>query len=291
MIPQVQFLKQPKSFWAQVKLISMTLGYSRNDNIKEYSIEEILECLRNHALSVNHLVTSTGKITREGRLLLSYFKFRSNALNTIARPNFMNREEAKKVFDKLYKRYKPKVLIPLNKQKGEKKHPAYLTGIVNILTEITLGNLNFDPDPRKLIVVTKNQKALHTLSRRVDGTYPSTTNPISLWEIKEYYGTTTFGSRVADAVYETMLDGYELEELRINEGLDIKHYLIVDDRFTWWECGKSYLCRLIDMLHGGYLDEVIFGKEVLSRWPDVVRSWPKITTKSTTVGREHFLQS
>ena len=34
------------------------------------------------------------------------------------------------------------------------------------------------------------------------------------WEIKEYYGTTTLGSRVADGVYETMLDGLELRELQ-----------------------------------------------------------------------------
>jgi len=29
-----------------------------------------------------------------------------------------------------------------------------------------------------------------------------------------YYYTTTFGSRVEDGVYETLLDGMELEELR-----------------------------------------------------------------------------
>ena len=291
MIPSPKYLKQPKSFWAQVKLVSMTLGYSKNDSIKEYTLEEITECLKKHSLSVEHLMDSANKPTTEGKILINYFKFRSTVLNRLAKPNFMKREQAKVEFDKLYKKYKPKVLIPLNKQKGEKRHPSYLTGIINILTEATLGNLNFDADPRKLIVATKNQKALHTLSRRVDGTYPSTTNPTALWEIKEYYGTTTFGSRVADAVYETMLDGYELNELRLKEEIDIKHYLIVDDRFTWWECGKSYLCRLIDMLHEGYLDEVIFGKEVLVRWPQIVKSWPKVSTKLTTVDREHLLRS
>jgi hypothetical protein len=39
---------------------------------------------------------------------------------------------------------------------------------------------------------------------------PGTVNPIAIWEIKEYYYTTTFGSRVADGVYETLLDGMEL---------------------------------------------------------------------------------
>lgn len=291
MVPASEYLRQPKSFWAQVKLISMTLGYSKSDSIKEYTIEEIITCLKKHSLSVKNIVGLDNKITKEGKLLLNYFRFRSKMLNTVAKQNFMNREEAKVEFERLYTRYKPQVSIPFNKQKKEKKHPAYLTGIVNILTEASLGNLNFDPDPRKFIVITKNQRALHTLSRRVDGTYPSTTNPYALWEIKEYYGTTTFGSRVADAVYETMLDGYELNELHLKEKIDIKHYLIVDDRFTWWECGKSYLCRLIDMLHEGYLDEIIFGKEIIVRWPKIVKSWPKISTKSTTTDREHLLQS
>lgn len=275
MLPNKKFLDQPKSFWAQVTLISMTLGYSKDDGIKAYSIEEIAYCLKKHSLTTEHLIDSTDKISEEGKLLVDYFNYRSIVLCSVAKPNLMKRETAKVEFDKLYKKHKPKVSIPLNKQKGAKKHPAYLTGMINMLTEATLGGLNFDPDPRKLIVVTKNQKALYALSRRVDGAYPSTDNPIALWEIKEYYGTTTFGSRVADGVYETMLDGYELNELRQSEGIDIKHYLIIDDYFTWWECGKSYLCRMIDMIHQGYLDEVIFGKEIISRWPEVVKSWPK----------------
>jgi hypothetical protein len=109
----------------------------------------------------------------------------------------------------------------------------------------------------------------------MDGAYPSIENPMAVWEVKEYYGTTTFGSRVADGVYETMLDGFELLELREHEKIAIQHYLFVDDRFTWWIKGKSYLCRIIDMLHMGLVDEVLFGKEVLQRWPEIVASWKK----------------
>ena len=93
-----------------------------------------------------------------------------------------------------------------------------------------------------------------------------------MWEIKEYYGTTTFGSRVADGVYETMLDGEELKELEEKENIKIKHYLIVDDKFTWWDKGKSYLCRIIDILNSGLVDEVIFGREILDRWPKIMKS-------------------
>lgn len=107
----------------------------------------------------------------------------------------------------------------------------------------------------------------------MDGAYPSIVDPVAVWEVKEYYGTRTFGSRVADGVYETMLDGYEFEELAEHERREIKHYLIVDDYFTWWDCGRSYLCRIVDMLHMGLVDEVLFGREVLSRWPEIVKSW------------------
>ncbi|MDR3279127.1 MAG: hypothetical protein LBT23_01330, partial [Synergistaceae bacterium] len=74
-------------------------------------------------------------------------------------------------------------------------------------------------------------------------------------------------------VYESLLDGFELEELENATQRKIYHLLIVDDYYTWWECGRSYLCRLIDMLHMGYLDEVIFGREVVDRLPSLVLQW------------------
>lgn len=37
--------------------------------------------------------------------------------------------------------------------------------------------------------------------------------------------------------------------------------------------GRSYLCRIIDMMHMGYVDEVLFGKEVVERLPKIVKGW------------------
>jgi hypothetical protein len=162
--------------------------------------------------------------------------------------------------------------LPMNKQKGDKKSHAYFTCIVNMLIEANANGMPCDYDPRELTTVTHNGAPLRTLARRVDGAFPGTVDPIAIWEIKEYYYTTTFGSRVADGVYESLLDGMELEELR-REGPDIKHYLMVDDAFTWWDCGRSYLCRIIDMLHMGYVDEVLFGREVVERLPLIVQGW------------------
>jgi hypothetical protein len=84
---------------------------------------------------------------------------------------------------------------------------------------------------------------------------------------------TTFGSRVADGVYESLLDGLELEETRKEVGIDIKHYFIVDARDTWWPKGIPYLCRIYDMLHMQYVDEVLFGREVVNELPRIVREW------------------
>ena len=133
-----------------------------------------------------------------------------------------------------------------------------------------------------LTTVTRKGAAVRTLSRRVDGAFPGVVNPIAVWEIKEYYYTTTFGSRIADGVYETLVDGMELEELYEKEGIEIKHYLMVDAYETWWEKGRSYLCRLVDMLHMRYVDEVLFGREVVDRIPIISKEWLKVLAASKT---------
>jgi len=161
----------------------------------------------------------------------------------------------------------------MNKQKGDKAAPNYLTGIVNMLIEAHCGDVPVDYSPMRLVTITAGGAPLRTLARRLDGCFPSTVNPIAVWEIKEYYYTTTFGSRVADGVYESLLDGMELEELREHEGVDIKHLLMVDARYTWWDLGRSYLCRLVDMLHMGYADEILFGYEVVEEIPRIVTEW------------------
>jgi hypothetical protein len=67
----------------------------------------------------------------------------------------------------------------------------------------------------------------------------------------------------------------ELAELADAEGIKVKHYLMIDAHYTWWDCGKSYLCRILDMLHMGYVDEVLFGYEVIERLPEIVSEWAR----------------
>lgn len=223
-----------------------------------------------------HLIQN-GKPTQFADSLLAYFAFRADILNNTVQHQLMDKIAAKAMYERLLKVQKYKRTAAMNKQKGEKKQVAYLTAMVNMLIEANAQGIEYDHDPRQLTTVTRDGMPLRTLARRIDGAFPSAVNPVAVWEIKEYYHTTTFGSRVADGVYETLLDGMELEEMRLETGVEVEHVLIADAHFTWWECGRSYLCRMIDMLHMGYVDEILFGKEIEGRLPTIVATWVENT--------------
>jgi hypothetical protein len=276
--PDPRFLSQSKEFWANVRTISQEVGYTQRGlkQIKIPSLAEIKSALQGLTLSSAHIASSTDELTPMGSALLSYFEFRAGALNNTVRLQLMDKKEAEREFTRLRKALNPSCPLPLNKQKGDKRNHSFLTGIVNMLVEAGIGTAPCNFDPRSLTTITHELKPSRTLARRVDGAFPSVVDPIAIWEIKEYYYTTTFGSRVADGVYETLLDGMELEELRLATGRVVSHVLFLDDRFTWWDRGRSYLCRIIDMLHMGFVSEVVFGREVLVRLPELVSDWMSI---------------
>jgi hypothetical protein len=273
--PEKKFLKQPKHFWANVRSVSQCLGYTERGTgrIKVPALSDIAGALTELGLKTAHVIDTKNNPTELGSNLHAYFQHRADVLYEVARPHLMDVEKAKAVFDDLRKNLSPKWPVPMNKQSGDKKTVAYLTGIVNMLIESNSEGLPCNYNPMELTSVTVDGAPLRTLARRVDGAFPSAVNPVAVWEIKEYYYTTTFGSRIADGVYESLLDGMELEELREHEGIDVKHYLMVDAYDTWWNMGRSYLCRLVDMLHMGYVDEVLFGSEVLESLPVIVKEW------------------
>jgi len=273
--PDQRFQRQPKHFWANVRSISQKLGYTERGEgvIKVPSLTQMGEALARLGLRSEHLFDAAGKATALGQSLHDYFTFRAEVLNNTVEPLLMTVEQAAKLFAEHKRRLRPSCPIPMNKQKGKKKTAAYFTGLINMLIEAGAKGYPCDFDPRQLTTITLQDSPLRTLARRIDGAFPRAVNPVAVWEIKEYYYTTTFGSRVADGVYETLLDGMELEELREHEKIDVKHYLMVDAHYTWWDCGKSYLCRIVDMLHMGYVDEVLFGREVVAEMPRIVKEW------------------
>jgi hypothetical protein len=278
MKPDQRFVGLDKAFWAHVRSISEEIGYTdrKTKEIKVPSLHELAGALSRLALSSAHLAKAGGSPTEFGNQLQTYFQYRAETLNRQVRPLLMDAKTAETLFKKVRKDLRSTTPIPMNKQKGKKKKPAFLTGIVNMLIDANRGDMPCNLDPRQLTSVTRNGLPVRTLARRVDGAFPTVINPVAIWEVKEYYHTTTFGSRVADGVYETLLDGMELEELNANEKIHVRHYLILDDEFTWWQCGRSYLCRVVDMLHMGYVDEVLFGRETVERIPGLVAEWTAI---------------
>jgi hypothetical protein len=277
LLPLEQFRARPPEFWALVKLVSQLLKYSERSKkgtpggLKRYDSGDVADALLRRNLDPSSL----GKEIDD---LVKYVHARADLLEKVE-PYLMDRKTAAALFEEIRKRVDPpEFLLSMNKQKKEKRHYAYLACIVSMLTYETLmekyDRAPFNPNPRAPLTFARDGVPLRTLFRWMDGAYPDVNEPHATWEIKEYYGTTTFGSRVADGVYETALDGYELNDLR-DEGIEVEHYLFLDDRYTWWANGRPYLCRIVDMLHAGLLDAAFFGREVVDEWPTVVSGWPE----------------
>ncbi len=271
MKPNPEFVNETPAFWALVRYASEQLGYSKRVG------KGLPKTLRRYTQGeVANVAKTLGTANEVVKRVTDYLNCRAAMLEEQVESLLMDRDQAKALFEKLKAKHKPQCHLPLNKQKGTMRHHAYFTCIINTLTEATLDGTSFADNPRQLTTI-KNDKGhlVATMSRQIDGAYPSPDNPHVVWEIKEYYGTTSFGSRVADGVYETLLDGYEINEAKNLAERRVGHYLLVDDHYTWWDCGRSYLCRLVDATHMGLVDEVIFGREVVDRWPDIVSKWPK----------------
>jgi hypothetical protein len=268
---------QPARFWANVKLVSEQVGYSirgprgQVKTLRKYTLADIERVYADEGLDTDF----TNRERAFFEHVLAYMNYRADLIQNQVQPLLMDRDQAAAAYDALRKSTGSNRAPSMNKQKGDKRHPAYLASMVSLIAEKVLGSDGFVDDARRLAVVSMNGVAEFAFSRRYDGAMPTVANPAAVWEIKEYYGTTTFGSRVADGVYETLLDGFEINEAARLFGERAKHFLFVDDRFTWWDCGRSYLCRIIDMLHTGHVDEVFFGKEVLTQWEPALRAVAK----------------
>jgi hypothetical protein len=296
MLPNSDFVGLPKAFWANIRTISQEVGYTIKPTrqkgvtgqagpIKVPSELEIKSALESINLTAKHLIGNNGRATSLGKQVGAYYEYRADLLNRVVEPLLMDATRAEQLYFKLQTELKSGATVPMNKESKEKKKPAYFTGIINMLIDSSIEDLPCNYNPQELTTVTRNREPFRTLARRIDGAFPGPVDPLAVWEIKEYYYTTTFGSRVADGVYETLLDGMELEELDdalrelatlADRPTHIQHLLMVDAHYTWWIKGRSYLCRIVDMLNMGYVDEVLFGEEVATRLPEIARDWVEV---------------
>lgn len=263
-----EYRSMPAEFWALIKFVSEMLGYTKRREVSTYTTSELRDLFEYYNMPIDDQVIADVK---------NYCDKRAEVLNEFVQFTLMDGEEARKHFYDLCQNYSIDNFvckIPMNKQSGEMKKVNYFTAIINMIAEMTIkdssnydGTLGFDDDPRGLVYVLDGENnVIGASSRRFDGAYPSIINPKVVWEIKEYYYTTTFGSRIADGVYETQLDGHEFLDIASRINYKITHVFFIDGFRTWWIQGKSYLCRIVDMLNSGLVDEVIFGKEVFERW-------------------------
>jgi len=179
------FLRQPQEFWAHIRTISQEIGYTdrKTSQLKVPSLTEIKKAFDKLNLKADHVAQLDGTLTPFGKVLMDYFEHRAYALNNIVQSQFMNKDTAKIEFDKLYASLNPKCPLQMNKQKGDKRNHAFLTGMVNMLIESNIGEAPCDYDPRSLTTITHDSMPFRTLARRVDGAFPSVVNPIAIWEI------------------------------------------------------------------------------------------------------------
>lgn len=292
----------PPEFWHYVRVLSEHLGYSRQKVVLRHTKSEIRQGLRNLGLSSIPLESPQGTHVSINDLA-EYFSFRADLIENEIAKNLQSAAEAKKLFERIAMRYTcgyhsqckdgsenariytvidgVPAVAPYNKQKGNKRDIDFLTATSNILISHCLRGLSFDPDPRKVPAFTEDGLVVGSMSRRMDGAFPDCINPVALWEFKCYYYTTTFGSKISDAVYITDLDGRERSDAEKQTGMRIQLTLFIDAYSTWMEQGKSYLCRIVDLLQRGAIDNLVVGAEVETAIPEIVKEW-----KSALVKRE-----
>ena len=178
MRPIDRFLRKPKSFWASVRSLSQKIGYSKGDTIIVPSVQRMATAFDDLGLDPSRIMVR-GKPTLLAKELVRYFTERARVLVNHVEPRLMDAAEARALFEQLREELNPTCPIPMNKQRGDKRAEAYLTGLVNMMVEHYSDGLPCNYDPRELTTVTRGGAPLRTLARRVDGAFPSAVNPVA----------------------------------------------------------------------------------------------------------------
>jgi hypothetical protein len=154
--PDKRFAEVSPRFWANVRAISETLGYTvrGKGTIKTHSIAEIGAAMTTRGLGKAHVCRQDGSPTELGQLLVDYFVYRAARLNDDVQGWLMDVDAARDVYEGLKSELSPTCPLPMNKQTKEKREPAFLTCIVNMIIEREIGELPCDYDPRALTSFT-----------------------------------------------------------------------------------------------------------------------------------------
>lgn len=136
--------------------------------------------------------------------------------------------------------------------------------------ECAEANVGLDANPQRR-AVWFSERGLHVCARNLDGAVPALLNPALVWEIKEYWGVTSGGSKMSDAVYECHLVGREIREYERKSGSRIVHAVFLDGR-SQWNVRKSDIQRFIDLFHQGLIDHLMIGSQVAMEWLRVLKT-------------------
>ena len=87
-----EFRHMPTAFWAMIKYVSETLGYTVRGRgiVRTYSIDEINSLVSQNGIVVDYDTIEKAKL---------YFDMRANLLNNVVKHNLMNASEAKEAFE------------------------------------------------------------------------------------------------------------------------------------------------------------------------------------------------
>ena len=107
-----EFIHKDASFWAFIKFISETLGYTERSQgiVKAYTVEELQSLCRKYNVNTDSQTINDA---------VMYSKMRAELLNNFAEPSLMNAETACAEFKNVFPALKRKIFyigFPLNKQ-------------------------------------------------------------------------------------------------------------------------------------------------------------------------------
>lgn len=166
------------------------------------------------------------------------------------------------------------VAVAVTKTKMEEHHQSSKC-LVAAVTAVAEGicekkGLSLAPKPQSRCVWFA-KRGLHVTARNLDGAIPALTNPMVVWEIKEYWGKTKGGSKMSDALYECNLVGRELREFEERAHLRVTHVVFLDGK-EQWSVRRSDVVRFIDLHHQGLIDYLIVGRGVEGEWARILEA-------------------
>ena len=202
------------------------------------------------------------------RFLLAYLEFRATLWET--RGKALRTESEADAFCVRAFKERPRKTKTKNQDHHQSSKAMVLTTTRLAEGVCSKHGITIDPNPQRRCVWFSEHE-LHVTARNLDGAIPALLDPILVWEIKEYWGNTSGGSKMSDAVYECALVGRELRDFEKRTGLHVDHAVLLDGR-DQWTSRKSDLLRFCDLYYQGLVDALIVGREVETVWQSYVQS-------------------